>query len=150
MSVISELDARYSRQSYSIGKQSTAKLSLSKILILGNDIVGEEIIKNCILMGFGTVHIYDRENNQENKYFEKNSLLEYRLLNPNVNVDFIDIKNEYNMLKAELFNNYDLYIIVNSVYEEAFIFNEMIRKFNKQIIITGQYGLNGYIFNDSR
>lgn len=144
-----DLEARYSRQSYSIGKQSTLKLSLSKVLVVGNDIVGEEVIKNCILMGFGTVNICDnKDDNFENKYFDKDSLLEYRLLNPNVNVDFVNIKDENDILKTELFDNYDLYVIVNSVYEEAFIFNEIVRRFNKKIIITGHNGLIGYIFND--
>lgn len=145
-----DMDDRYSRQSYSIGRESTMKLSKSKILVIGSDTLGEEIIKNSILMGIGEIDIYfqDYLHNTENLYFDKNSIDEFKILNPNVKINVIDIKDKYNTIKSKIFNNYSMIILVNSSISEGIIINKITRIYNKPLIITGSCGLYGYIFND--
>jgi ubiquitin-activating enzyme E1 len=145
-----DMEDRYSRQSYSIGRDSTMKLSKSRILVIGSDILGEEIIKNAILMGIGEIDICFQTNlhETENLYFEKNSLHELRILNPNVKINLVEIKNKFGMMKNEIFDNYSMTILVNASTSEAIIINKITRICGKQLIVTGTNGLFGYIFND--
>lgn len=150
------IDDRYSRQSYSIGRESTKKISGSRVLVIGYDILGEEIIKNLILMGFGRVDINCQndinELKKENLFFniENNSIPYDKLkkLNPNTSINVVNIKDENNELMLEMFKNYSIVVIVNSQIVDASILNKITRTCEIPLIIAGTSGLFGYIFND--
>jgi ubiquitin-activating enzyme E1 len=148
---------RYSRQSYSIGRESCRTLSKSKILIVGYDILGEEIIKNMALMGVGEIDIYCQSNvnesYEENLYFKINGnnempLNELKKLNPNTNIKIVNIKNDNNQLNVEIFHNYSIVILINPLTKDAILLNKITRACEVPLIITGTQGLTGYIFND--
>ena len=42
-------EQRYSRQSYTIGRDLMTKLSASRVLVIGYNILGQELIKNLSL-----------------------------------------------------------------------------------------------------
>jgi ubiquitin-activating enzyme E1 len=144
---------RYSRQSYSIGRDSSKKISTSKILVIGYDILSEEIIKNMALLGCGEIDIYyqDSENN-ENLFFnienKKIPIEKLRKLNPNTNIKIVNIKDKCEYLNIEVFNNYSLIVIVNSSINDAILINNITRSCEKPLIITGACGLSGYMYND--
>jgi ubiquitin-activating enzyme E1 len=149
-------DSRYSRQSYSIGRESTQKLSKSKILIIGYDMLGEEIIKNMILMGVQEVDIYTQssldELKGENLFFNtvNNNIPIDRLrqLNPNTSIKIVNIKDTNDNLNIEIFKNYTMIILINPLINDAILLNKVTRSCEIQLIITGIFGLFGYIYND--
>ena len=44
-------DHRYSRQSYTIGQDAQIKLSQGSVLVIGYNSLGQEIIRNLVLIG---------------------------------------------------------------------------------------------------
>lgn len=151
---------RYSRQSYSIGRESITNFINSKILVIGYNGISEEIIKNCVLMGIGNVDIYDEidfvnENNyfdNENLYFNKSDnnipIDKLKKLNPYVNINKVNLKDDNGMLKCDIFNNYSLIVLTNGEIEEGIMVNKITRTINIPLIICGTCGLTGYVFND--
>lgn len=57
---------RYSRQSYAVGKDVMTKLSEAKVLVIGYNTLGQEIIKNLVLQGLNRIDICSNKNPLEN------------------------------------------------------------------------------------
>ena len=72
-------DERYSRQSYTIGKDVMGKISNSKILVIGYNCLGLEIIKNLCLLGISKIDLIDNNNLTKKEinsmYYEYNNQL---------------------------------------------------------------------------
>ncbi len=148
---------RYSRQTYTVGKDMMKKLSDARVLIIGYNMTSQEIIKNLVLLGIGIVDIYS---NQKLESWEKTGLYyptdgdqvpleQIQKLNPTIRVsqvtDIFDENQEYN---SEAIKRYSVVIISNSTMDDAQNLNRICRKFDTKFIFTGTFGLMGYIFND--
>ena len=76
---------RYSRQSYAIGKDVQIKLSEAKVLVVGYNTLGQEIIKNLVLQGTSQIDIHFK-NKLEN--YQKTGLY-YPLIDNNIPLEEI-------------------------------------------------------------
>jgi len=152
-------DHRYSRQSYSIGKDVQTKLSNASILIIGYNTLAQEIIRNLALVGVSKIHIFVNE-----KILKQNistsglyypiinntiPLDDLRKLNPTIQIECVDILDEDNELdKKKIISNYNLVILTNSIIGDGMDINRLTHKFGIPFIMCGTYGLMGYVFND--
>ena len=141
---------RYSRQSYSIGRDVMYKLNDSSILVIGYSILSQEIIKNLVLLGINNIDII-QNNILENYeitglyYLEDEYLNKLRELNPTININSIKTINN----EIEFYKKYNLVILTNYYsIDEAIKINNITNKLNIGFIMTGCYGLLGYTFND--
>ena len=147
---------RYSRQDYTIGKDVRTKISNSKILIVGLSSLSLEIIKNLALTGVNKIDIHK---NKLEEYYEKTGIYfnindddklleEIRNLNPMIIVNIVNIIDNNNIINSIEISNYSLVILVNSCIKDSLNFNRLTHKQNIPFIMTGYFGLYGYIFND--
>lgn len=150
--LVNEIDERYSRQAYSIGKELTLKLADAHIIILGYNELSEEIIKNLVLTGIGKITICPKENteyeNINSIYLNKLTsipLQKIQTLNPNITIEIDDINNVLQTIKS---NNITAIIQVNEQFKDNIFINNLARQNNIPYISTFTSGLNGYIFND--
>lgn len=147
-------DHRYSRQSYSIGKDVMNKINDSSILIIGYNTLSLEIIKNSILIGINTIEIFNNsklENNNKTGIYYKNDKLpldKLRELNPIININEVNILNSENDIDIKKIKKYKLVILTNSKIEDAININHITHKLSIPFIMSGCYGLYGYVFND--
>jgi ubiquitin-activating enzyme E1 len=148
-------DERYSRQSYSIGQDLMCKLSKARILIIGYSTLSLEIIKNLALLGINNIDIHANKKldkyQKTGMYYNFNGELpisDFKKLNPSVNFTQVNIFDEDNEINIKQLKKYNLVITTNSMFDEAINFNRITHKFNIPFIMTGCYGLMGYLFND--
>jgi len=147
---------RYSRQSYTIGKDVMTKLSEAKILVIGYNILGQEIVKNLALQGISQIDIcfnLKLDNYQKTGlyYFVENldlPLDDIQKLNPTIEINQINIFNNKNEIELEKIKKYNLIIIINNNFDDAIILNKFCHELSIKFIMCGCYGLTGYIFND--
>jgi ubiquitin-activating enzyme E1 len=147
---------RYSRQSYSIGQDVMCKLSKANVLIIGYSTLSLEIIKNMALLGISSISIHST--NKLSNYqktgmyynYDNNEIpiIELKKLNPTINIEQVNIYDEDKEIDTNLIKKYNLVIITNSIFEDANNLNRITHKFNIPFIMTGCYGLMGYLFND--
>ena len=123
---------RYSRQSYTIGKDVMTKLSEAKILVIGYNILGQEIVKNLALQGISQIDIcfnLKLDNYQKTGlyYFVENldlPLDDIQKLNPTIEINQINIFNNKNEIELEKIKKYNLIIIINNNFDDAIILNK--------------------------
>lgn len=146
---------RYSRQSYSIGQDVMCKLSKASVLIIGYSTLSLEIIKNLALLGINTINIYCNnklgKHQKTGMYYKFNNelpLTDFKKLNPTININQVNIFDEDNEIEIKQLKKYNLVIITNSMFDEAINLNRLTHKLNIPFIMTGCYGLMGYVFND--
>jgi ubiquitin-activating enzyme E1 len=143
---------RYSRQSYSIGKDVMCKLSEASVLVLGYNILGQEIVKNLALLGINSIDICSvgiLENYEKTGlYFTLESLEDMRKLNPTISINVVNMLDEDREIEIKKIKKYKLVILTNSTLDDAININRICHKFNIPFIMTGAYGLMGYLFND--
>jgi ubiquitin-activating enzyme E1 len=143
-------DHRYSRQSYSIGRDVMLKLNNSFVLIVGYNILSQEIIKNLVLLGINNIDIFQNSNLQNYEktglYYSENEYLnKLRELNPTININSIENVND----GIDFYKKYNLVILINYYsIEEAIKINNITNELNIGFMMTGCYGLLGYTFND--
>lgn len=147
-------ESLYSRQLYVIGKEAMEKMMNSKILIIGLDGLGQEVVKNICLAGVSQVSIYDISpvtlyDLNSGFYFSHSdigkkrdeSLLEkFKNLNNYVNVNILE--------NIEDFKNYNLVISCNKHVHEQMKFNRQARRDNCKFIGCQSRGVFSQIFND--
>ena len=141
----SEPDHRYSRQSYSVGLDTQIKLSNSSILVINYNMLAQEIIRNLILIGVGSIDIQHDKITNPNLYFDintPNGLDNLKKLNPNTQINII------NKLNINKLKNYNLIILTNDSFENGLIINKMARTNSIPFIMCGTNGLSGWTFND--
>ena len=139
-------EIRYSRQSYTIGKDVMLKISNAKILVIGNSELSLEVLKNLVLTGINSIDINLKKcikENISNLYFSNKDLLfNLRKLNPTINIDVIE------EISDEFIKNYNLVILIDNILEEGIKLNNLCRQSNVPFIYTFYQGLYGFIFND--
>ena len=146
---------RYSRQSYSIGQDVMCKLSKANVLIVGYSTLSLEIIKNMALLGINSIDIHSNKKmdryQKTGMYYEYNDELpmaDFKKLNPTISIKKVNIYDEDNELNVKLLKKYNMIILTNSIFDDAINLNRITHKLNIPFIMTGCYGLMGYIFND--
>lgn len=148
---------RYSRQSYAVGQDVMTKLSEASVLAIGYNTLGQEIIKNLALQGFGLISICPNKNSLEN--YQKTGLYypvdedlipleQIRKLNPTIEINQVRVLNDQDEFNSELIKNYNLVIINNCTFEDALSLNRICHKLSIPFIMSGAFGLVGYVFND--
>jgi len=146
-------DNRYSRQLYTIGKDVMHKLNVASVLVVGYNTLSQEIIKNLALLGINKISI-DQNNILENYqktglyYSQDNYLSKLKELNPTINIDNVSIIDELIQHNNTNIINYNLVIVTNLLIKDAIIINNLLHNLNIPFIMTGCYGLMGFIFND--
>ncbi len=150
-------DHRYSRQSYTIGLDAQIKLSEASILIIGYNIIAQEIIRNLTLIGVSEISIYNDNNNLENYqktglYYDfENDILpleQFKKLNPTIQISSIDILDENKEYNIQIMKKFNMVILTNSTIKNAININSLTHEFGIPFIMCGTYGLMGYLFND--
>ena len=148
--------SRYSRQVYSIGEDVMYKLSNSSILIIGYNCLSLEIIKNLSLSGINIIDICKTNNldnyQKTNLYYNyDNNIIpinEFRKLNPTININEINVLDEEQHYNHKLLKKYNLIICSNNLLNNNLLLNTICNQLKIPFIMTGTYGLMGYIFND--
>jgi ubiquitin-activating enzyme E1 len=146
-------EERYSRQSYTIGKDVMGKISNSKILVIGYNCLGLEIIKNLCLLGISKIDLIN-DNNLTNKeinsmYYEYKSQLpleSFKKLNPTIELKELNI--DINKINKELLINYTCIISNNLEIDNIMNLNNLCHQNNIGFINCNIFGLMGYVFND--
>lgn len=147
-------ESLYSRQLYVIGKEAMEKMMNSKILVIGLDGLGQEVVKNVCLTGVSQVSIYDPAPitlNDFNSGFyfshkdigkkrDESLLQKFKNLNDYVNVNIIE--------NIDNFKNFDLVISCNKHVQEQMKFNRQARRDNCKFIGCQSRGVFSQIFND--
>ena len=150
-------DHRYSRQSYTIGQDAQTKLSGASVLIIGYNSLAQEIIRNLALIGVAKINIFNTgqlENYQKTSLYypitTDNSIPIEQLskLNPTIQISQVNILDEDNDIDKKQIKKYNLVVLTNCVIEDALNINRITHKLNIPFIMTGCYGLMGYLFND--
>lgn len=147
---------RYNRQSYSIGRDVMTKLSEAKVLVIGYNTLGQEIVKNLALLGVNQIDIFNNkilENYQTTGlYYKINDttipLELVRKLNPTISINQVNILDEDDEFQNKKIKGYNLVIITNTTYEDSRNLDRICHKLSIPFIMTGCYGLMGYVFND--
>jgi ubiquitin-activating enzyme E1 len=148
--------SRYSRQSYSIGQDLMCKLSNASVLIIGYSTLTLELIKNLALLGTSNISIQPSKTKltryqQTGMYYSYDygiPLVELRKLNPTIQINQVNILSEINEFIVEEIAKYNVVILTNSIFDDAVNLDRICLKLNIPFIMTGSYGLMGYVFND--
>jgi ubiquitin-activating enzyme E1 len=146
---------RYSRQSYSIGQDLMCKLSKAQVLVIGYSTMSLEIIKNLALLGINIIDIHSnkkldryQKTGMYYKYNDELPILDFKKLNPTISINQVNILDEDNELNVKFIKKYNMIVLTNSTFDDALNINRLTHKLNIPFIMTGSYGLMGYIFND--
>jgi ubiquitin-activating enzyme E1 len=146
---------RYSRQSYSIGQDVMCKLSKASVLIIGYSTLSLEIIKNMALLGINSIHIHAnkkldkyQKTGMYYKYEEELPIQDFKKLNPTITIEQVNIYDEENEVNIKMLKKYNMVILTNSIFDDANNLNRITHKLNIPFVMTGCYGLMGYVFND--
>ena len=146
---------RYSRQSYSIGQDVMCKLSKANVLIIGYSTISLEIIKNMALLGINKIDIHSnkkmdryQKTGMYYKYDDELPIADFKKLNPTISIEQVNIYDEDKELNVKLVKKYHMVILTNCIFDDAINLNRITHKLNIPFIMTGCYGLMGYIFND--
>jgi ubiquitin-activating enzyme E1 len=145
-----EDNIRYSRQSYTLGKNASNLLHKSNILIIGYSTLSLEIIKNMVLTGVSCIDINIPNNTKKFERYQKTGLYyenildeKVRCLNPSVSIQVITIN--YNEID---YTRYNLVIVTNTYFNDAIEINKKTREYNIPFILCGCNGLMAFMFND--
>jgi ubiquitin-activating enzyme E1 len=155
MSLYVQDEHRYSRQSYTLGKDIMIKLSEANVLVIGYGVLGQEIIKNLALLGINCINIVNKKSltnyQKTGLYYSIDNgfpIEQLRKLNPTIQINEVNVFNEDNEFDTNKIKKYNLVIITNTTYDDAQELNRICRKFSIPFIMSGCYGLMGYVFND--
>lgn len=154
----------YSRQEFTYGAETMRKLIKLKVLHLGVNGLGLEILKNLVLAGPAKVTLFDPRTSEnddhswnyyllDQKIIDKQSraesvLRELSELNSNVKVDVLNAATPDQLLTTNL-DAYDV-VVVSELYPFDFMvkLNEAVRKHEKKMIVAVSGGFFGLVFND--
>ncbi len=151
------IEHRYSRQSYAIGTDAQTKLSESNILVIGYNSLSQEIVRNLALIGVKSIDIFVKKMQFENYqktglYYPMDSenipLEQLSKLNPLVKISIHNIIDENGELIYNEFKKYNGVILTNSIINDGIDINRITHELSIPFIMTGTYGLFGYVFND--
>ncbi len=150
-------EGRYTRQSYTVGKDVMVKLSEAKVLVIGYNTLSQEIIKNLALQGFNHIDIVNNKilepDQKTGLYYmqEPNGKIpldSIRKLNPTITIEETNVFDFSNEFISEKIIEYNLVIITNCTYEDGNSLNRICHNNSIPFMMTGCYGITGYLFND--
>ncbi|KAK6089881.1 hypothetical protein P3W45_001084 [Vairimorpha bombi] len=147
-------ESLYSRQLYVIGKDAMEKMMKSRVLVIGLNGLGQEVVKNLCLTGVSQIYIHDptevSANDFSTGFYFKNehlgkkrdeSLLQrFRDLNEYVQVSIMEQIDNFEMV--------DLVITCNEHVHSMIRFNKQARRDNAKYIGCQARGLFSQIFCD--
>lgn len=147
-------ESLYSRQLYVVGREAMRKMMNSKVLVIGLDGLGQEVVKNVCLTGVSKVSLFDSRAVSEEDlctgfYLRRSdigrrrdiSVLErFKWLNEYVSVDVADNINS--------FEGYDVVVVCNEGYGEQVRLNKMARQHSSKFVGCQARGLFSQMFCD--
>lgn len=147
-------ESLYSRQLYVVGKDAMKKMMSSKVLVMGLDGLGQEIVKNICLTGVSKVALFDdRVVSEEDlctgfylrredigKARDSSVVSRFRSMNEYVDVNVVS--------EVKSFEEYDVVVVCNECYGEQIRLNEMARKDKCMFIGCQVRGLFSQVFCD--
>lgn len=147
-------ESLYSRQLYVVGKEAMKKMMNSKVLVIGLDGLGQEVVKNVCLTGVSRVTLFDsrpvcEEDLCTGFYFRREdvgrprdaSVLErFRALNEYVAVDVAS--------SIGSFEGYDVVVVCNESYAEQIRYNRLARRSGSKFVGCQARGLFSQAFCD--
>nr|AGE95916.1 ubiquitin-activating enzyme e1 [Encephalitozoon cuniculi] len=147
-------ESLYSRQLYVVGKEAMKKMMGSKVLVMGLDGLGQEVVKNVCLAGISKVALFDdRAVSEEDLcsgfYLRKEDIGKprdasvvgrFRSMN-----EYVDV---YVVSDVNSFEGYDIVVACNESYGEQIRLNEMARKDGCMFIGCQVRGLFSQVFCD--
>ncbi|AFN82702.1 ubiquitin-activating enzyme E1 [Encephalitozoon romaleae SJ-2008] len=147
-------ESLYSRQLYVVGKDAMKKMMSSKVLVMGLDGLGQEIVKNICLAGVSKVGLFDdRVVSEEDlctgfylrredigKPRDSSVVSRFRSMNEYVDVNVVS--------EVKSFEEYDVVVVCNECYGEQIRLNEMARKDKCMFIGCQVRGLFSQVFCD--
>ncbi|EGC29585.1 hypothetical protein DICPUDRAFT_158804 [Dictyostelium purpureum] len=142
------------------GVDAQTKLRQSKVLFIGINSLMSEIIKNVVLVGVDKVELvedalatYDKlacnlflSEDSIGKTVVSEAIQKINSLNPLVTVDSTD--KEFETMTDDFVKGYDLVVLSHTNFSNAYIVNNLCKKNNIPFILTGTFGLHGFIFED--
>lgn len=147
-------ESLYSRQLYVLGKEAMKRMMNSRILVIGLDGLGQEVVKNVCLTGVSKVTLFDNRPVTEEDlctgfYFRRSdigkprdsSVLErFKSLNEYVSVDVAtDVDN---------FEGHDVVVVCNEGYMEQIRLNNAARRYGSKFVGCQARGLFSQVFCD--
>ncbi|RHZ63702.1 hypothetical protein Glove_328g27 [Diversispora epigaea] len=161
VNIITEDEAAlYDRQIRLWGLEAQQRIITSSILICGMRGLNNEVCKNLVLAGIGTVTIIDHnvvtEEDLGAQFFvtaedigknrAHSSVNRVQQLNPRVKVT--SDSSNLNTKPEEFFQSFDLVCLTDGDPDTMLRIDEICRKFNKKFYAASTYGYYGYIFCD--
>ncbi|CCF56335.1 hypothetical protein KAFR_0B00350 [Kazachstania africana CBS 2517] len=152
--------ALYDRQIRLWGLAAQTNMRSAKVLLINIGSIGTEITKNIVLSGIGHFHIMDASKVSEEDlgsqfFLSCEDVGKYKIdavrerimdLNPRVELQF-DIES-VDSINEDFFKNFDLIIATELNREQMLKINQITRKFNIPLYLSGSNGLFSYIFVD--
>jgi ubiquitin-like 1-activating enzyme E1 A len=152
--------ALYDRQIRLWGVQAQEKIRTANILLVSIKAVANEVAKNLVLAGIGSITVADTEVVTEDDLCSQFFLSEADIgknravaaapqiqkLNPRVKVNVVtsDVRQE----QPEFFARYDVIIATDLDYQSFFTLNAGARLGQKPFYAAGAHGMYGFIFAD--
>lgn len=144
----------YSRQLYVVGKEAMKKMMSSKVLVIGLDGLGQEVVKNICLAGVSKVVLFDdrpvcEEDLCTGFYFRREDIGRprdssivgrFRAMNEYVDVNVTS--------DLSSFEGYDVVVVCNEGYGEQMRLNEMARQHKNMFVGCQARGLFSQVFCD--
>ncbi|KAK4905409.1 E1 ubiquitin-activating protein aos1, partial [Elasticomyces elasticus] len=152
--------ALYDRQIRLWGMKAQEMIRNAQVLLIGMRALGNEIAKNLVLAGIGSLTILDSEpltfEDLETSFLVTEedigqprataSAIELRRMNPRVN---IVTDTETILTKTpDYFSRFQIVICTNQPFEMASTINMSCRMYNVKFYAADTYGFYGYIFAD--
>ncbi|RYH01480.1 hypothetical protein EON65_48360 [archaeon] len=142
-------ESLYSRQLLVYGKTAQSRLQNAKVIVMGSNRVGEEVVKNLALTGVGHLFLCELNSTRRNMSLpslvsNETSLVAYASsLNPYIKVDAL--KFPVDSIKTL---NPDLVVVAGASFAELMKINKICRANKIKMVSSGFIGLVGYVFND--
>lgn len=147
----------YSRQLYVLGHEAMRRMASSNVLISGLGGLGVEIAKNVILGGVKSVTLHDNKltkisdlncqfylnDNDIGKNRAKSCCQKLSELNNYVPTHIYD-----GILDEESLKKYEIIVLTETTLDEQLRISDIIRKYNKSLIIADTCGLYSQVFCD--
>lgn len=143
----------YSRQLYVIGHEAMLKMMSTRVLVIGLDGLGQEIVKNISLAGVKYISLYDKKTVSQKSlcagfFFSKSDLGKQRDI---AVIDKLKALNKYvviNIVDQVELEKYDLVVSVNQSNEDNLKINEFCHSKNIRFVMANASGLFTQLFCD--
>lgn len=154
----SEIDeGLYSRQLYVLGHEAMRRMATSNVLISGLGGLGVEIAKNVILGGVKSVTLHD---NKLTKISDLNS--QFYLSDNDIGKNratsccqklselnnYVPTRIYEGILDEETLKKYEIIVLTETTLDEQLRISDIIRKYNKALIVADTCGLYSQVFCD--